>query len=935
MSRRQLAFSLICLASSIVATPRDDPSTNSNWPTILYWMTGGVPPTTPPMNQNLPQPAMGWPNPYAYAPFGQPAPFGFLQGQPPLLFYGGYPPLHAMPLNGAETIPSTGEETPMIVDSATGSNSAGIASSTPRTPPQDITAAGPSRHREVPTAPRAWRESGTDRDNAPRPRWRSPSPRRSRSTRHDVDDTEEDDRRDRKGKRRASPREMERQQISDDHLRRWDEGRETERARRHAEEAPILEQVMELQARELTGDDSTAGALQEQLSMNIDLMRRCKELEKMLHKRQSSPEWDHHPSPKRHRDSRFQHQEYRRHDEIDEFLEGDGDYPARRHWAPREQGRGGHSAPRGRDGHLPSRGRDATPGRPLKQPIDAVTTIPERHQWLPGEDAHDLELDSYDQRWFAEILEDMRMPLEERIAELSLESMVDIIEGAGASSDEETDKRKPNSVQRGRKFVERRNHRLRHPGTLPTWLETIRNAEAATGTERDNSFWGMYGPGFTHDPRTNIMYTDREAVEASRMLADGAVVPVPVDMADQLNPRGFPMNVREVQESATFVHMRRPGWQGVLHLLWEFHRISTSVVMRYRDLSMHEVVEVFEKDDRLAVLAQRLLHPYFIPIDPQYLHTGSGTTANGVGLATPVNGTLDDWCQYTAHHFRLNGLNPTSEVMMDTSYHVSFASIWGMLLMRFLHPQSSTKKYYARYFAGIAYRPRYYVDFIRSWNAKRTMELPISVAAGSPVLRRMVFNGAGENLSELDVIRHLAACAITQEMLDSMYIWALIWVDQHSSVHFRDHNRALELERLERIRQYGEPITTASLQGWWSPDEGDTHRIRALLYSERYKSQSSGRPQSDRTYWLLCGEDSRFCWLNEFPPTNPNLMPAIAALELSAAEHEPDVPMTLDDGDGDAELDDAALNGATDNELMDGPMPSPDEEQKSQRAHSA
>ncbi|KAK0432733.1 hypothetical protein EV421DRAFT_1910721 [Armillaria borealis] len=185
MLRRQLAFSLICITSTIIATPGDDPSANGNWPTMPYWMMGGMPPTMPPIHQNLPQPAMGWPNPYMYAPFGQPVPFGFLQGQSPPLFYG--------------------EETPMIVDSAMGSNSAGIASSTPRTPPQDIAVAGPSRHREVPTVLRAWQESGTDRDNTPRPHWRSPSPRRSRLMQHDIDDTEEDNRRDRKGKRRATP----------------------------------------------------------------------------------------------------------------------------------------------------------------------------------------------------------------------------------------------------------------------------------------------------------------------------------------------------------------------------------------------------------------------------------------------------------------------------------------------------------------------------------------------------------------------------------------------------------------------------------------------------------------------------------------------------------------------------------------------------------
>lgn len=152
----------------------------------------------------------------------------------------------------------------------------------------------------------------------------------------------DDDRCEQKGKRRASPRELER--SIEDRLRQRDEDREVERARRHVEEAPIPAQVLDMQARELAGSDPMTEALWEQLSMNVDLIRRCKELEKILHKRQPSPEWDHHHSPKRHRDSRFQHSDYRRRDEIDDFLEGDGDFPVRRNWPPRERGWGGHSA---------------------------------------------------------------------------------------------------------------------------------------------------------------------------------------------------------------------------------------------------------------------------------------------------------------------------------------------------------------------------------------------------------------------------------------------------------------------------------------------------------------------------------------------------------------------------------------------------------------
>ncbi len=96
----------------------------------------------------------------------------------------------------------------------------------------------------------------------------------------------------------------------------------------------------------------------------------------------------------------------------------------------------------------------------------------------------------------------------------------------------------------------------------------------------------------------------------------------------------------------------------------------------------------------------------------------------------------------------------------------------------------------------------------------------------------MIFNATPENLSELDLIQHLAACTITQEMLDNTYPWAQAWIDQHLTIHFRAHYQDLEVERHEHIRQYREPQLTAKFREWWSPSAEDTHRIRVLLYYE-------------------------------------------------------------------------------------------------------
>ncbi|PBK82658.1 hypothetical protein ARMGADRAFT_1090110 [Armillaria gallica] len=155
---------------------------------------------------------------------------------------------------------------------------------------------------------------------------------------------------------------------------------------------------------------------------------------------------------------------------------------------------------------------------------------------------------------------------------------------------------------------------------------------------------------------------------------------------------------------------------------------------------------------------------------------------------------------------------------------------------------------------------------------------------------------------------------------------------------------ALELERQDRIRRYGEPVLAASLCGWWSPDKGDMHHIHALLYYERYEYQAPDRPQlCDCPSWLLHSEDSRFRWLNEFPPPSPDLATATAtAGHVNPEDLMPDVLMTPEasTGDDDTDVLTATPNGFTD-EDMDGatlvwaPSHELDVKEVGQHAHSA
>ncbi|PBK86363.1 hypothetical protein ARMGADRAFT_1035552 [Armillaria gallica] len=594
---------------------------NGNWPLFPYWMTGtsgrmplnqAGPPASygaypPSASPNAQTANIGWPNPYMYALFGQPSPFNFLQ--PPPMLYGGFAPTqHVGQPTGAKATPHTG--TALMQQHAT-------------------PMAGPSREQDAPTEPRAW-------------------------IAHNDNEAEEEEYYCGKRKQRVSTHDLEQQQLAEDHRCQCEEDRNIDCARQRAETAPIPKQILELQAQELADmhgspDNAMTGALRDQLSMNQDLMHQCKELKKLLHKHQPSPEWE------------YQHS-HKQYCNLCPYY-----------------GRGGFTTPRAREGPGFLRTRDSPSGRPMKQLADVVTAWPKRHQCLVDEDAHDEVLDLYDQRRFTGRVIDCHMTIEELIADLSHELPMMPL---------------PNSSY------------LKHAIENQPMADVIevKNSAVPSGMEWDNSFRGMYRPGFLYNPCTNIMYMDCEAVDATKALEEGMAVPIPPDMANRPNPRGFPMNVHKVQESVMFIHMHCPGWQAILWLLWEFQCIATSMIGWYCDLSMHEVMEIFKKDDQLHVLAQGLLHLYFIPIHPCFLRTGPGSIANGAGLPMPVNGSLDDWCWYTTHHFQPNGPNPTSGILMDASYCVSYASIWGMLLMQFLHP-TTAKKYYTRHFMGIMFRP--------------------------------------------------------------------------------------------------------------------------------------------------------------------------------------------------------------------------------------
>ncbi len=518
---------------------------------------------------------MGWPTPYGFQPFPPP---GYMPGPAP--YYGNFMPgMQAAPNLNTGTEHADGEDVangldgeiePMTVDDSISNLNTVPGTIHTRTeiahihrPEQQANAiAGPSQPRHVETTPHHTREDPSRRITMMDSASEEDEPPRKQDTG--------------KGKRRATREEMmadERQAMRD----RQERHRATTKERRRAvEEEPIPREIIERQERELrhvgaANPGDTEAALRSQITMNLDLMKRVNELEKMMTKRQLSPSGEENGAPKRMRDNRRTEDYYRRPSDKDfEKFALDEEDDGFRNRQPTSRGRGrGTWTGRGKDNTYHQRNRETrdyrdgqTTSRPPKLAPNALTRIPTRRLPMTPVEKHDLYLESYDERRFGNIIGDSRMTLENRVEELSailptmprpdgtfpprLLSWQDVgkDDNSEASDDPYNDKLPYTKEQKQKRFKLRLQLRLRQPGRLPTWLGRFRYANGHY-TERDNSFWGMYGPGFTYDRRNNIIYADTEAVESARAFAAHAEYPLPNRMGARPNPRGFPdVNLR-------------------------------------------------------------------------------------------------------------------------------------------------------------------------------------------------------------------------------------------------------------------------------------------------------------------------------------------------------------------------------------------------------
>ncbi|PBK92974.1 hypothetical protein ARMGADRAFT_1030434 [Armillaria gallica] len=413
-------------------------------------------------------------------------------------------------------------------------------------------------------------------------------------------------------------------------------------------------------------------------------------------------------------------------------------------------------------------------------------------------------------------------------------------------------------------------------GRLP---DALPSTEATGQTECHNGFWRMIGPGFLYIPKYNMVLVNAEALSATRVLDSGQAYRPPGGNNQHPNPRGFPMNVRELKEMVSEVQGRHPRWRSDLYLLAEFYRISSSVRLEYRDYTMQTAITWFD-NDWMNIRAQfdTLDPPDFIPMPIGCAMSNLRTNNHGAGLVCPVNRTIDKWCRYIAHHMHPGGCSTPSGTGMDTSYQVSIPHTWGYLLSAFLSPENDhrgVRSSYARLFAGIVARPHWYSLRIEEINSTPN-EPNIVIAPSSNVLEHMEWDAHGRDMTEDDVIRHLAGNGVTQEMVDSAYPYGVTFIDcgiSTESVH-ADFYSDIDSQRHVLLEAYSVPPTIDAHRGWWYPDSSDLERIRlperrsAIGDVKKSECIESAGTSNSRTVfdWFHVGEHYIYEWLSERPP---------------------------------------------------------------------
>ncbi|PBK86001.1 hypothetical protein ARMGADRAFT_1035974 [Armillaria gallica] len=134
----------------------------------------------------------------------------------------------------------------------------------------------------------------------------------------------------------------------------------------------------------------------------------------------------------------------------------------------------------------------------------------------------------------------------------------------------------------------------------------------------------------------------------------------------------------------------------------------------------YQVLTAWEKQPDIMTQYHQLEPPLFIPLTPSNAMTNVKGSNHGAGLIQPVNGSLEDWCQYAIHHFRPGGQSTPIGIGMDTVSRVSYPHMWGYLMSLALEPVTEwngVRACFFQYFAGVVAHPQWYTLHLEELNA--------------------------------------------------------------------------------------------------------------------------------------------------------------------------------------------------------------------------
>ncbi len=297
-------------------------------------------------------------------------------------------------------------------------------------------------------------------------------------------------------------------------------------------------------------------------------------------------------------------------------------------------------------------------------------------------------------------------------------------------------------------------------------------------------------------------------------------------------------------------------------ILAEFAQIAESVVFQWRDHAMIAVTQL-DGDDMQCLydIQGECGGSDKIQPDPQIIMLDPRSNTHRAGVAQPTSAVLEEHACFLVIHGRPRTDNHFAGIAMDLAHHVDLSTVYAHLLLQAMSPRSgNAQTTFSRLAVGVIAQPQSYVDIIWEWNTSGHGEL-IMISQGTD-LREMMHPNGGANITEIDIIRHLAMCGVTQAMVDSCYIYAIHYLDQFdlgTNILMDWYNR-IDDDRHQRLASYEVQVGDTELHQWWEPNYDTLVRVCEVQDIEYWQSKHARWCYNSHA-WHLFGESPLFTHL--------------------------------------------------------------------------